>query len=106
MIRPIVLLAALAPGLAAPVFAAEPTKPRPDVARIRAIASLDCTLSFTNDYIDDLVLMQDTTHSPEACVASCARYAERELVYMRDRVRVLRYTCIYRNGVVADVDLK
>jgi len=105
MKRAFVLLAAFVPAIAAPpVLAADP--PRPNVADIRKRNALDCTFRLTNDYVQGLVLMQDTTFSPDACKASCAKFAEEAVVSMRDAVYVLRYTCHYREGLVADVDLK
>ncbi|AKM09627.1 hypothetical protein [Croceicoccus naphthovorans] len=105
MKRAFILLAAFMPGLAAPAFAAEPAQ-RPNVTDIRKRAALDCTFRLTNDYVQNIIMMQDTTWSPEACRASCARFAQEAIVSMRDAVYVLRYTCHYREGLVADVDLK
>ncbi|WP_156500320.1 hypothetical protein [Croceicoccus bisphenolivorans] len=103
-------LLALVPAIAAPpVQAGELARSdpaRPSVADIRKRNALDCTFRLTNDYVQDIILMQDTTFSPDACKASCARFAEDAVVSMRDAVYVLRYTCHYRDGLVADVDLK
>ena len=105
---PLVLAAVACALPAPPSFAADRQQKieRSDIPGIRARAMLDCTLKFTNDYVQDLVLMQDTTFSPEVCRAACADYAEKSLVSMREAVRVLRYTCHYRSDLVADVDLK
>lgn len=105
---PLVLAAAACALPAPPVLAGDQQQKieRSDIPGIRARAMLDCTLKFTNDYVQDLVLMQDTTFSPEACRVSCADYAEKSLVSMRDAVRVLRYACFYRADLIANVDLK
>ncbi|GGD31965.1 hypothetical protein [Croceicoccus pelagius] len=99
-------LAALVLGLVTapvlPVAAQESRDPR----AIRQRNALDCTFRLTNDYIKDVILMQDTTFSPEACATACARFAEQSVVSMRDAVYVLRYTCEYRGQLVANVDLK
>lgn len=104
--RGIPYLAAIVLGLVttpvAPAAAQESRDPR----AIRQRAALDCTFRLTNDYIKDVILMQDTTFSPDACASSCARFAEKSVISMREAVYVLRYTCEYRGRMVADVDLK
>lgn len=100
MIRAILIIPALV--MAAPAAHATPGKP----VDIRARNSLDCTLYFTNDYVEDVIMMQDATGSPDACRAACDRYAQESLIGMREAVYVLRYTCLFRETVVAAVDLK
>lgn len=95
------LFAGLSPAIA---WAADPA--RPDVIDIRKGNALDCTFRLTNDHVDSVIMMQDTTLSADACRAACARFAEESIVSMRDAVEVLRYTCHYRETMVADIDLK
>ncbi|MDR7103525.1 hypothetical protein [Croceicoccus sp. BE223] len=90
---------ALAPP---PVLAGE--APRP--VDVRAVAAIDCTLRLTSDTMTDVPMMQDTAHDAAACRAACERYAAAELVPLREAMTVLRYTCLLRDEVVAEVDLK
>lgn len=77
-----------------------------DPRAIRQRQTLDCTFRLTNDHVQDVIMMQDATLSPDACVAACAKFAEESVVSMRDAVSILRYTCEYRGKRVADVNLK
>lgn len=99
-------LTALVLGLTtAPVVPAEAQESR-DSRAIRQLDALDCTFRLTNDHVHDVIMMQDSTLSPDACISACARFAQGSVISMRDAVKVLRYTCEYRGQPVANVDLK
>ena len=101
MFRAIPLFAAASLGLASMPAGAE--SPRP--VDVRAKNDMDCSLRLTNDSVEDTMMMQDTTGSVEACRAACAAYEEQWLAPMREASTVLRYACLYRNDVIAEVDL-
>lgn len=99
----LVISALVASGLAcAPAY----TKVAPNPVDVRAVAAIDCTLRLTSDTMHDMVMMQDSAGTPEACRAACERYVQAVLIPMRDAMTILRYTCRLRDEVVADVDLK
>jgi len=98
------LLLAIAP-LASTNAARAAAQNRDTVVDIRAINALDCTFRLTNDHVEGTIMMQDATYSAEACRAACTRFAEQSVLSMRDSVMVLRYTCHYRDQLVADINL-